>query len=46
VNAVLRVVEWVEKWVFRISGVVVEGITAMVARVLRRGRFRPWRRGV
>jgi hypothetical protein len=45
VNTVLRVVDWIERWVFRILGAFVERVTALLARILRRGRFRPWRRG-
>jgi hypothetical protein len=45
VNTVLRVVEWIETWVFRIVGALVEQITALLVRILRRGRFRAWRRG-
>ncbi len=45
VNALLGVVEWIERWVFRIVGALVEQITALLVRILRRGRFRAWRRG-
>jgi hypothetical protein len=43
VNTVLRVAEWVEKWGFRIAGALVRVVTALLARILGRGRFRPWR---
>ena len=45
VNAVLRVVDWLQIWGFRILGGLVRGVTGFLARILRRGRFRPWRRG-
>jgi hypothetical protein len=44
-NTVLRVAEWVERWVFRLLDPVVRVGTAALARILRRGRFRSWRRG-
>ena len=42
---VMRVVEWIEKWAFRIVGALVKQLTALLAKILRRGRYRPWRRG-
>jgi hypothetical protein len=45
VNAVLKAAEWVERWVFRILGVLVRGVTAVLAKIMRRGRFRLWRKG-
>jgi hypothetical protein len=43
VNLLLRAVNWVERLTFRILGVVVRAVTALLARILRRGRFRSWR---
>jgi hypothetical protein len=45
VNAVLRVINWFQTLIFRILGELVRAATAFLARVLRRGRFRAWRRG-
>jgi hypothetical protein len=44
-ETVLRVAERVEKWLFRLLDPLVRGVTALLARILRRGRFRAWRRG-
>jgi hypothetical protein len=45
VDAVLRALNWLETWTFRILGALVREVTALLTRILRRGRFRPWRRG-
>jgi hypothetical protein len=44
-NALLAVVNRVQELVFRILGALVRGVTALLARVLRRGRYRTWRKG-
>ena len=44
-DTVLRVIDRVETWVFRTLAVLVRAITALLARLTRRGRYRPWRRG-
>jgi hypothetical protein len=41
----LKAVDWIRDWVFRIFGALIAQITELLARILRRGRFRPWRRG-
>jgi hypothetical protein len=40
----LRVANAVEGVAFRLLGALVRVVTASLARVLRRGRFRQWRR--
>ena len=45
VNTFMRLINWFQTLGFRILGAVVRGATAFLARVLRRGRFRPWRGG-
>ncbi|MET0564323.1 MAG: hypothetical protein ABW114_12885 [Gaiellaceae bacterium] len=44
-NIVLRFVNWLQPRAFRILGELVRVVTALWARILRRGRFRAWRRG-
>jgi hypothetical protein len=44
VKLVLRVVNAFERMAFRAIGALVRGLTGFLARVLRRGRFREWRR--
>jgi hypothetical protein len=46
VNALLALVNRIQEPVFRILGVLTRGVTALLARVLRRGKHRPWRRGI
>jgi hypothetical protein len=43
-STVLRVVNWFQTWGFRILGVFVRGVTAALTRIMRRGRFRSWRK--
>ena len=44
-STVLRVVDCLQRWGFRILGALVRGVTAALTRMMRRGRFRPWRKG-
>jgi hypothetical protein len=45
VDTFMRLVNWVERLGFQVLGAVVRGVTALLARISRRGRFRPWRGG-
>ena len=44
-GVILQVINWLETWAFRILGGLVRNITTLLTRILRRGRYRPWRRG-
>jgi len=46
VNALLAVINRIQEPVFRILAALIRGLTALLARILRRGRHRPWRGGV
>jgi hypothetical protein len=46
VNALLAVVNRVQVAVFHVLDVLTRGVTALLARVLRRGKHRAWRKGI
>lgn len=46
VNAFLAVINRVQGVTFRILEVLIRESTALLARVLRRGRYRTWRKGI
>jgi hypothetical protein len=43
-NLLLRAANAVERLAFRVLGAFVRGLTSFLVRVMRRGRFRSWRR--
>ncbi len=40
----LKLLVWVERWTEKVVGAVLRGSMAVLARVLKRGRHRSWRR--
>jgi hypothetical protein len=46
VNALLALINRVQEPIFRALAALVRGSTAFLARVLRRGKHRPWRKGI
>ena len=44
VKTITRIATWIDAVVTAVVGVVLRGVTAVLALVLRRGKHRPWRR--
>lgn len=45
-NALLALINRVQEPIFRALAALVRGVTALLAKVLRRGKHRPWRKGI